>query len=96
MLVRGNMTADTAPVFQMFIQQWSLNSPLMPQGPEAVKVLGRSSLQGEWGGLNCVEYRVLFLGKKGEGWHSRQEREHKQRQGQRCVKECKIQGALRT
>lgn len=51
MLVRGNMTADTAPVFQMFIRQWSLNSPLMPQGPEAVKVLGRSSLQGGVGRL---------------------------------------------
>ena len=46
--------------------------------------------------MNCVEYRVLFLGKKGERWHSRQEEEHKQRQGQSCVKECKIQGALRT
>ena len=78
MLVPGNMTADTAPVFQMFIQRWPLNSPLMPRGPEGREGVGRIIVAGEWGGLNRVEYTVLFLGKEGEGWHSRQEGEHRQ------------------
>lgn len=51
MLVRGNMTADTAPVFQMFIQQWSLNSPLMPQGPEGCEGVGQIIAAGGVGRL---------------------------------------------
>lgn len=51
MLVRGNMTADTAPVFQMFIQQRSLNSPLKPRGPEGCEGVGQIIIAGGVGTL---------------------------------------------
>ena len=57
-------------------------------------MLDKSLLEEEWEGSDCVEHGMLFLGKKGKGRHSRQEKERKQGRGQRCVKECSIQGAL--
>lgn len=43
--------ADTAPVFWMFTQQWSMNSPLMPWGREGCEGVGQIIVGGRVGRL---------------------------------------------